>query len=102
MVIEDIVILTDVADDHAISLHGTAHQLGKTAGSIGKGAFFTVRAFSGAQRKDVEFRMILPQQMLIRDVLDRNAVSLVTKETELEKALGMLHSSADRPTALSV
>ena len=42
-------------------------------------------------------RMILPQQMLIRDVLDRNAVSLVTKETELEKALGMLHSSGQKP-----
>ncbi len=32
-------------------------------------------------------RMILPQQMLIRDVLDANAYSIVTKETNLPSAL---------------
>ncbi|MBR0277251.1 MAG: [Clostridia bacterium] len=32
-------------------------------------------------------RIILPQQMVIRNILDCNAISVVTKETELEKTL---------------
>ena len=32
-------------------------------------------------------RMILPQQQMIRDVLDHGAINVVVKETELEKAL---------------
>ena len=35
-------------------------------------------------------RMILPQQQMIRDVLDGGAVNIVTKETELETALKSL------------
>lgn len=34
-----------------------------------------------------EGRMILPQQMAIRDVLDKGAINIVLKETELEKFL---------------
>ena len=32
-------------------------------------------------------RMIMPQQLAIRDIIDRNAVAIVTKETELEETL---------------
>lgn len=35
-------------------------------------------------------RMILPQQQVIRDVLDHDAVNVVVKETELLRALGAL------------
>lgn len=35
-------------------------------------------------------RMILPQQQMIRDVLDHSAINVVVKETELEKALASL------------
>ncbi len=35
-------------------------------------------------------RMILPQQQVIRDVLDSGAINVVTRETELEKALSSL------------
>ena len=35
-------------------------------------------------------RMILPQQQMIRDVLDHGAINVVVKETELEKALTSL------------
>ena len=35
-------------------------------------------------------RMILPQQQMIRDVLDHGAINVVVKETELEKALASL------------
>ncbi len=35
-------------------------------------------------------RMILPQQMAIRDVLDSDGIAVVTKETQLEKALASL------------
>ncbi len=35
-------------------------------------------------------RMILPQQQMIRDVLDNGAINVVVKETELEKALSSL------------
>lgn len=35
-------------------------------------------------------RMILPQQMMIRSVLDSGAINIVTKETELEKTLSFL------------
>ena len=35
-------------------------------------------------------RMILPQQMMIRSVLDSGAINIVTKETELEKTLSYL------------
>lgn len=35
-------------------------------------------------------RMILPQQQMIRDVLDSGAINIVTKETELENALKSL------------
>ena len=35
-------------------------------------------------------RMILPQQQMIRDVLDHGAINVVVKETELEKALSSL------------
>ena len=35
-------------------------------------------------------RMILPQQQMIRDVLDNSAINVVTKETELETTLSML------------
>ena len=35
-------------------------------------------------------RLILPQQQTIRDILDRGAVPLVTKETELARALELL------------
>lgn len=35
-------------------------------------------------------RIILPQQQTIRDILDRNAMAIVTKETELEETLKKL------------
>ena len=35
-------------------------------------------------------RLILPQQMTIRDILDAGAVPVVTRETELETALGAM------------
>ena len=35
-------------------------------------------------------RMILPQQQMIRDVLDGGGINVVTKETELEQALSVL------------
>ena len=35
-------------------------------------------------------RLILPQQQVIRDILDHNALALVTKETELQAALNFL------------
>ena len=35
-------------------------------------------------------RMILPQQQMIRDVLDHNAMNVVVKETQLESALAAL------------
>lgn len=35
-------------------------------------------------------RLILPQQMVLRDILDGNCISLVTKETDLEKTLSTL------------
>ena len=35
-------------------------------------------------------RLILPQQMTIRDILDSNGISVVTKETQLEEALSRL------------
>lgn len=35
-------------------------------------------------------RMILPQQQMIRDVIDHGAINVVVKETELEKALSSL------------
>ncbi len=35
-------------------------------------------------------RMILPQQQMIRDVLDCGGINVVTKETELEQALSVL------------
>lgn len=35
-------------------------------------------------------RMILPQQQMMRDVLDHGAINIVVKETELEKALAAL------------
>lgn len=35
-------------------------------------------------------RMILPQQMMMRDVLDANAIVVVTKETQLEQTLESL------------
>ena len=35
-------------------------------------------------------RMILPQQQMIREVLDCNAINVVVKETELEQALNIL------------
>lgn len=37
-------------------------------------------------------RMILPQQQMIRDVLDHDAINIVVKETELADALAMLPS----------
>ena len=37
-------------------------------------------------------RIILPQQQAIRDLLDAGALALVTRETELERALGSLAS----------
>lgn len=43
-------------------------------------------------------RMILPQQQTIRDILDKNAMAMVVKETELESAL----SSFTRPPALVI
>ena len=39
-------------------------------------------------------RIILPQQQTIRDILDSNALAIVTKETELEKTLSAL---SDKP-----
>ena len=36
-------------------------------------------------------RMILPQQQMIREVLDNGAINIVVKETELEAALKMLN-----------
>ena len=35
-------------------------------------------------------RLILPQQMTIRDILDSNGISVVTKETQLKEALSRL------------
>ena len=35
-------------------------------------------------------RLILPQQMTIRDILDSNGISVVTKETQLEEVLSRL------------
>lgn len=35
-------------------------------------------------------RLILPQQQMIRDILDAGAISVVVRETELEKTLGKL------------
>ncbi len=43
-------------------------------------------------------RLILPQQMAIRDILDAGAMAVVTKETELEQALAKLSA----PPALVV
>lgn len=43
-------------------------------------------------------RLILPQAMAVRDLLDHGALSLVTREHELERALAALH----RPPALVV
>ena len=37
-------------------------------------------------------RLILPQQQVIRDILDANAINLVVKETELEQAILSLKS----------
>ncbi len=42
-------------------------------------------------------RMILPQQMLIREILDQDAVSIVTKETRLQKTLEMLKNAGQDP-----
>ena len=38
-------------------------------------------------------RMILPQQQTIRDILDGNAICMVTKETQLERTLNCLKES---------
>ena len=35
-------------------------------------------------------RMIMPQQLAIRDIIDANAIAVVTKETELEETLKSL------------
>lgn len=35
-------------------------------------------------------RLILPQQQTVRDILDKNAISVVVKETEIESALSSL------------
>ena len=35
-------------------------------------------------------RIILPQQMVIRDIIDSNAIAIVAKETELENTLNVL------------
>ncbi len=39
-------------------------------------------------------RLILPQVQVIRDILDRNAIAMVTKETELEKSISSLKKPA--------
>lgn len=39
-------------------------------------------------------RLILPQVQVMRDILDRNAVAIVTKETELKDSLNALNSKA--------
>ncbi|MBN2830895.1 MAG: [FeFe] hydrogenase H-cluster maturation GTPase HydF [Candidatus Omnitrophica bacterium] len=39
-------------------------------------------------------RLILPQVQVMRDILDRNAVAIVTKETELEKSIASLKQPA--------
>ncbi|MDR1465553.1 MAG: [FeFe] hydrogenase H-cluster maturation GTPase HydF [Oscillospiraceae bacterium] len=38
-------------------------------------------------------RMILPQQQVIRDVLDAGGINVVTKETELQQSLGTLRGT---------
>lgn len=40
-------------------------------------------------------RLILPQQMMIRDILEAGAISVVVKDTELEKALESLGRKPD-------
>lgn len=40
-------------------------------------------------------RLILPQQQVLRDILDNGALALVVKETELEQALKMLKKVPD-------
>lgn len=40
-------------------------------------------------------RLILPQQQVLRDVLDSGSMALVTKETELQAALGKLAAPPD-------
>lgn len=42
-------------------------------------------------------RMILPQQMMIREILDLDAVSVVTKEKQLQKTLELLEKSGQQP-----
>jgi [FeFe] hydrogenase H-cluster maturation GTPase HydF len=39
-------------------------------------------------------RLILPQVQVMRDILDRNAIAIVTKETELEKSIASLKHPA--------
>jgi len=39
-------------------------------------------------------RLILPQVQVMRDILDRNAIAMVTKETELEKSISSLKKPA--------
>lgn len=40
-------------------------------------------------------RLILPQQQVLRDILDNGAMALVVKETELEQSLKKLSQSPD-------
>ena len=40
-------------------------------------------------------RIILPQQTAIRDILDKGAIAIVVKDTELKKALGKLGKAPD-------
>lgn len=42
-------------------------------------------------------RLILPQQMMIREVLEAGAVSIVCRETELEDTLSRFHNAGIRP-----
>ena len=45
-------------------------------------------------------RMILPQQMMIREVLDHNGIAMVTKETQLAQTLENLHRSGVKPAVV--
>lgn len=40
-------------------------------------------------------RLILPQQITLRNILDNNCIAIVCKETELTKTLKMLHKKPD-------
>ncbi len=40
-------------------------------------------------------RMILPQQQVMRDILDNGSIAVITKETELEKTLKSLKNTPD-------